>query len=316
VILAVLLATALAARGAALAYRAGQAQRWASHGAAALALLLLLDALVSPVTPAPPAFVLLAMVALLALALISAARLDHGGWAFAAALVGAFLQTAYALGPVSTSAEGSVPPLLLAGQVLAVLLFAAWPLLAAPRFQKDAWAWRAAALAGPLWFPGLHEVCGWPASRPAAKASRPARNACSAAAKACRTARKACRTAVKACSTAWHGPRQTWHRHPRDRCAVRRLRIPIRGPTSPDPPSVSLVFVGVRSLHDPKSAVLIAKSSPRTRRRAFGPGPRSRAATGSRYRHRGDGNVTVTPLTSVCTPRLAPLPPIAPANPK
>jgi uncharacterized membrane protein len=35
------------------------------------------------------------------------------------------------------------------------VLFAAWPILAARRFQSDGWAWRAAALAGPLWFPGM-----------------------------------------------------------------------------------------------------------------------------------------------------------------
>ena len=158
VFLMVLLAAALGAQGAALAYRPGAAQRWASHGAAALALLLLLDALQSPVTPAPPAFALLATLVLLALAWMSATRLRHGGWALAGALAGAFVHTGYVLTHVTAKAGGSGELVVLAGQALAVGLFAAWPLLAARRFQDDAWAWRAAALAGPLWFPGLCQV--------------------------------------------------------------------------------------------------------------------------------------------------------------
>src|SRR5690606_4471648 len=35
------------------------------------------------------------------------------------------------------------------------ILFTAWPFLAATRFRTDAWSWRAAALAGPAFFPAL-----------------------------------------------------------------------------------------------------------------------------------------------------------------
>lgn len=158
VFLAVLLAAALAVQGAAQAYRPGAARRWASHGAAALALLLLVDALQSPVAPAPSAFVLLGTLALLALALISATRLAHGGWAFAAVLAGAFVHTGYTLLHVTSRTADPAVVMVLAGQALTLLLFAAWPLVASRRFQGDAWAWRAAALAGPLWSAALYHA--------------------------------------------------------------------------------------------------------------------------------------------------------------
>ncbi|APR77246.1 Hypothetical protein A7982_02593 [Minicystis rosea] len=134
-----------------------QGRRWASHGAALVAMLLLTDAFENG---APTALVLLDTIALLALILISAARLGHGGWAFAAALGGAFVQLAYVLGRVVPAEDASrgVALIALGGQVLAVVLVAMWPVAAARRFQNDAWAWRAAALAGPLWFPGLYLV--------------------------------------------------------------------------------------------------------------------------------------------------------------
>jgi hypothetical protein len=155
--LALCLAVAIAVQGVAQLAPEGPRRRWASHGAALLALLLLAVAFESP---AAPALLLLATVALLALALVSAARLGHGGWVLAATLAGAFVHLAYVLGRVPYQVEASRPAALVAlgGQALAVVLVAAWPLLAARRLSADAWAWRAAALAGPVWFPGLYYV--------------------------------------------------------------------------------------------------------------------------------------------------------------
>ncbi|MFT3764277.1 MAG: DUF2339 domain-containing protein [Minicystis sp.] len=155
--LALSLLVAIAVQAAAHRAPEGQGRRWASHGAALLALLLLTNAFEST---APPALVLLGTVALIALALISAARLGHGGWALAAALAGAFVHLGYVLARVPYQEDASRDAALIAlgGQLLAVVLVAAWPVIAARRFQADAWAWRAAALAGPVWFPGLYYV--------------------------------------------------------------------------------------------------------------------------------------------------------------
>jgi len=46
----------------------------------------------------------------------------------------------------------------LAIQGLSVVLFTAWPFLAAPRLRRDPYAWPAAALAGPAWFLALRHL--------------------------------------------------------------------------------------------------------------------------------------------------------------
>jgi Predicted membrane protein (DUF2339) len=155
------LATAGGVAAAAFVHRAerGRARRWASHGAGLLALLLLVGALAGSRAPAPPALFFLATLALTAIALVSAARLGAGGWSFAAVLVAAFTDTGWTFAslhtPAHTAEDLAAAHAALGGQGLAVVLAAAWPLFAGRRLQKSAWAWRAAALAGPLGFAGL-----------------------------------------------------------------------------------------------------------------------------------------------------------------
>ena len=157
--LAVVLAAA--AQGIAQRRAEGPARRWASHAAALFALILLGTAFEST---APPALVMGATLALLASALLSAARLAHGGWAMAAVIAGAFVHTAYVLGAVPEhggDATRGAALVALAGQILAVALIGFWPVITRS-LRGDAWAFRAAALGAPLWFPALHH--GWTAA--------------------------------------------------------------------------------------------------------------------------------------------------------
>ena len=151
------LAIAIATGASALAHVApeGPRRRWASHAAALVALLLLGNAFESA---APPPLVFGVSAALIALALVSAARLGHGGWAMAAAGAGALVELSYVLAFEGPPAAERSMTIAIAGQLLAVALIAAWPVIAAGRFQTDAWAWRAGALAGPLFFPGLYQA--------------------------------------------------------------------------------------------------------------------------------------------------------------
>lgn len=134
----------------------GEARRWATHGAGLLALLGLLDALV--VSPSPlPSLVLLGTGLLGFLGLVSATRLGRGGWAFAAMLSTGLVDTGWALREIDRDPAVALTALL--GQGLTVALFVAWPLVARARLREDRWAFRAAALAGPVWFGSLY--VGW-----------------------------------------------------------------------------------------------------------------------------------------------------------
>jgi hypothetical protein len=134
----------------------GEARRWASHGAGVLAMVGLLDALV--VTPThTPGLVLLGTGLLAFLGLISATRLGRGGWAFAAMLATGLIDTAWALREIDRNPAVAV--MALVGQGLTVGLFLVWPLIARASLREDRWAFRAAALAGPIWFGSLY--FGW-----------------------------------------------------------------------------------------------------------------------------------------------------------
>lgn len=101
--------------------------------------------------------------------------LGGGPWLFAAMLLTALDQLLWSFDVVLTRGP-AVPPL---GQMLApgsgsafestlewglgagalvVLFFTVWPFLARPRLDGERWAWYAAALAGPLWFPTLRNL--------------------------------------------------------------------------------------------------------------------------------------------------------------
>ncbi len=79
------------------------------------------------------------------LAALAATRLRSGGWYLAAVGV-------TALGHGLHGSQAPDPAAWLAIEALAVVLFTAWPFLAGDSLRAAAWAWRAAALAGPAWF--------------------------------------------------------------------------------------------------------------------------------------------------------------------
>ncbi len=136
-------------------------KRWASHAAAAAALVLLFDTLVDP-SGATPRFALLGMIGLATTALISAARLGQGIWMPVTALITALIQTIWAYNHVPERPVGAyaseLSTLTLAGLGVTVALFTLFPLVGGKPFQRNPWAWRSAALAGSVWFAGLHHV--------------------------------------------------------------------------------------------------------------------------------------------------------------
>jgi uncharacterized membrane protein len=148
--LGIALVLALAAQGLAWTATREPARRWASHGAGLVALLLMGTTLARSASPAPAPLLFLAAIALAALVLAAATRLASSGWLLAAALGLALTEASLAS---SLGAESAT--IALAAQAFGVVLVTAWPLFAA-RLRDDAWAWRAAALAGPLAYPGLH----------------------------------------------------------------------------------------------------------------------------------------------------------------
>jgi uncharacterized membrane protein len=152
--MAAALVTALAVLGGTLRRLDARTARWAGHAAATLALILLVGPL--PFGGRPPALLFHGYtVALLVVALIVAARLGKGGWSFAAATVAAFVHTIWTLFHLSVRAgsasEVQSAETALALQGLSVVLVATWPLVAGRKLKASPWAWRAAALAAPLW---------------------------------------------------------------------------------------------------------------------------------------------------------------------
>jgi uncharacterized membrane protein len=80
-----------------------------------------------------------------------------GLWLLAAVATTAFVQSGW-----TSEVSADWPPALLSRalvmETLAVVVFTAWPFLAVPRFRADAYAWPAAALAGPAWFLALRHL--------------------------------------------------------------------------------------------------------------------------------------------------------------
>ena len=138
--------------------KATAARGWASHAAAAASLLLILDPLVGS-SSATPHLALLSIATLGALALVSAARLGQGIWMPVATLATALGQTVWAFSEVPERPVGAYPlslaQMALIAQALTATLFTLWPLVAARRLRQNPWAWRSAAMAGSIWFPGL-----------------------------------------------------------------------------------------------------------------------------------------------------------------
>ncbi len=151
--MAAALVTAIAFLAASMLPRDEETSPWASHGAATLALLLLAGTFVGS-APVPSALFFVGSLAFAAVALIVAARLGAGGWSFAAVLTTAFVQSVWVIARVGQDDRR----LALGGLGLSVVLMAAAPLVSGRRLQASRWAWRAAALAVPLWFAILADL--------------------------------------------------------------------------------------------------------------------------------------------------------------
>jgi uncharacterized membrane protein len=155
--LAMLIAAAVAFQAAALVPRSRAAAREAERGAAVLALGLLVPLVYLPFTPAPAVVFLGGTLVLGLLAALASTRLGEGHWLLAAVAVTAFVQSGWTF-EASPDWPAAVLLRAFAMEVLAVVVFTAWPFLAAPRFRTDMFAWPAAALAGPAWFLALRQL--------------------------------------------------------------------------------------------------------------------------------------------------------------
>ena len=134
--------------------RAEAGQRWAAHAAALAALVLQIE-VVATWRSAGPAPGLGALLLLGALALVASARLGSGAWALAATLFTAMIEATWVLLHDGRKAPHDVWPVALPLIGTTAALFVAWPLLVRRRFAASTWAWRAAALAGPVWLAAL-----------------------------------------------------------------------------------------------------------------------------------------------------------------
>lgn len=132
---------------------------WAEAGAALLPAVVLLTLCLEGLDPLMPSALFFTTTIVLGLLIVLAAtRLSSGAVYFGAMVL---LATAHAMWTDSAyrlrdNADEAL--LVLAFQVAAVLLFSWWPFATRSAFAGEAWDWRAAALAGPLWFLSLKAI--------------------------------------------------------------------------------------------------------------------------------------------------------------
>ncbi len=153
--LGVLVACAAAMQLAGVAPRAADVRRFGEHAAAVLALgLVPLVAMVIDERAVPVWAFYGATLLLVVLALFAAARAAATFWLPLALGASAFAHGLW----VARRASGPFTLLELAMLGAAVVVLAVWPIVA-PRSTRDsAWAWRTAALAGPLYLLALRHV--------------------------------------------------------------------------------------------------------------------------------------------------------------
>ena len=133
--------------------REGAGHRWANLGAAILPVLLLVGLMVTePKTFRMPWVFLGGSLLLGFLVILAFTRLPSGkGYAAATALL-ALVHWNWSSLSYRLELSQSQRLLALGLQILAVLLFTLWPVLARRAFAKKRFAWYGAALAGPAWF--------------------------------------------------------------------------------------------------------------------------------------------------------------------
>ena len=150
---AVLIAVAVVAQVSALRRREATGKRWSERAGATFAVLASVSLAASPSFYDTPLLPPLSAALLGFLAALSATRIPSGRWLFAAMLSTALVHSAWTFAQATPEApEAAVA---LAGQAVSLLLFASFPFAALARFRTERWAWYAAALAAPAWFPSL-----------------------------------------------------------------------------------------------------------------------------------------------------------------
>lgn len=160
--LALLLGASLALHAAAFLRRDSLVAEFADHAAALLPVLLLLGLMSAPFTRAQgPLPALGASLLLGFLAMAAATRLERGAWCAAAVGATFLVHIAWTFSRVGLRDRPREILTAFLVEAAAVVLYTAWPLLAARRFSADRLAWYAAALAGPLWFAPLRRLFVW-----------------------------------------------------------------------------------------------------------------------------------------------------------
>jgi uncharacterized membrane protein len=151
--LAVLVAAAVAALAIAPLRAEAAVRRRADQAAAALALLLLAGLAVAPRIHATGPLLALGVALLLGVMVaVGGTRLGSGAWIAAAVAATLGVHAAWTWAPAGAARPPGVAALALGMIALAVVVFTAWPFLAARRLASEPLAWYAAALAGPLAF--------------------------------------------------------------------------------------------------------------------------------------------------------------------
>ena len=137
---------------------AGPRRNWAETASATMPSVVLMFLCLEGFEPLmSPALFLTVTILLALLIVLTATRLSSGEM-----YVGAVLLAAFAQGLWTSAMSGRLNEdealLVFAFQIAAVVLFSWWPFLTRSALAGEAWAWRAAALAGPAWFLSLKEV--------------------------------------------------------------------------------------------------------------------------------------------------------------
>lgn len=155
--LALPIAAAIALQVVALIRVGPTARRHAEHAAALLPALSLLFLIPAPSSAWLPVLFLGGTSVLGMLVVLAATRLDSGKWMLAAVLLTGLVQYGWTLAEISAATTPVLGGGLLV-QAFSAALFTVWPFLAAARFRGNALAWKAAAMAGPVWFMSLLDL--------------------------------------------------------------------------------------------------------------------------------------------------------------
>ena len=143
----------------AVSRKAGPQKPWAELGAAVLPAVVLLTLCLEGLEPlVAPALYFTTTIVLGLLIVLAGTRLSSGAMYFGAMVLVAIAHAMWTASAYRLRDDTDEALLVLAFQVAAVLLFTWWPFAAGSAVAGEAWAWRAAASAGPLWFLSLKEV--------------------------------------------------------------------------------------------------------------------------------------------------------------